>query len=116
MASNNFLARQQAIMDEHMHIAERVTRQYDTDTLQVALSRYDKLNLGYQRIMEITDLWAQVREEYFPALTTGPEADVARDHLDRELLYIAKDPSRVMAFEPRYPEMKKIRYEKKKKH
>ena len=116
MASNNFLARQQAIMDEHMHIAERVTRQYDTDTLQIALARYDKLRLGYQRIMEITELWAQVRDEYFPALSGGVEADVARDHLDRELLQIAKDPSLVLPFDPRYPEMKKIRYDKKKKH
>ena len=115
MGGNNFLARQQAILDEHMHIAERVTRQYDTDTLQIALARYDKLRLGYQRIMEITELWAQVREEYFQALTTGPEADVARHHLDAELLQIAKDEALVMAFEPRYPEMKRIFYDRRRR-
>ena len=42
------------MQDEAIHMAERVTRQYDVDCWQIALARYDKLELGYQRIMEIT--------------------------------------------------------------
>lgn len=46
-----------------MATAERITRQYDIDCWQIALARYDKLDLGYQRIMELTELAQQVRRE-----------------------------------------------------
>lgn len=98
-----------------MQVSERVTRQYDQDTLQCALNRYGKVRLGYQRIMEITELWEQVRREYEDAIKGGVEADVARDHLDAELLQIAKDEARIIPFEERYPEMRQIRYDKRRK-
>lgn len=113
--SNAFLDRIEAERTNAMQLSERVTRQYDTDTLQIALARYDKLNLGYQRIMEITELWEQTRQEYGPAIEGGVEADVARDHLDQELLQIAKDYARLTPFEARYPELRKITYDKKRK-
>lgn len=46
--SSGYLERQRRMQDEAIHMAERVTRQYDMDCWQIALARYDKLELGYQ--------------------------------------------------------------------
>lgn len=113
--ASGMLARIEAEKTAAMQVSERVTRQYDQDTLQCALNRYGKVRLGYQRIMEITELWEQVRREYEDAIKGGVEADVARDHLDGELLQIAKDEALVIPFEERYPEMREIRYDRKRR-
>jgi hypothetical protein len=112
----NYVQKIQIARDDAMQIAERVTRQYDTDTFQIALSRYEKLNLGYQRIMEITNLWEEVRREYENAIFRHNETDVARAHLDAELLQIAKDEARIIPFERRYPELKGVTYGGRKRH
>ena len=115
MGKNALLTRQKENVDAHMQIAERITRQFDVDTLQIALHRYGKISLGYQRIMEITDLWRDVRDEYRPALIRDPEADVAQHHMDEELLSIAKDEAKIRRFPKRYPELRKITYEGKRR-
>lgn len=113
--SEKYLDRIRAEIDAHMHVAERVTRQFDIDSWQIALSRYEKLNLGFNRIMEITDLAEKVRAEYLGAIKKGPEADVYRHHLDAELQEIAKNNMKVIPFEARYPELKKQTYEGRRK-
>lgn len=110
---NGYLERRKQELDETAQTVERITRQFDVDTLHITLGRYDKISLGYKRIMEITKLWEQVRKEYRLALTKDPEADVARHHMDQELIQIAKDPEKVIAFEPRYPELQECRYNKR---
>lgn len=109
------LDRMEAARVEAMNVAEHITRQYDIDTLCIALNRYEKVKFGYQRIMEIMDLWRDVREEYQYAIVRSVESDVARHHMDQELLHIARDPDRIRAFELRYPELKKITYEGKRR-
>lgn len=106
----NFATRIQLEKQELMRATERVTRQMDIDTLQITLNRYGKISLGYQRIMEITELWEQVRKEYIPAITPGPEQDVAQHHLDAELTQIAKDEAKVIPFPLRYPEINRPDY------
>lgn len=110
-----FVIRHQQDIDEAMRTAERITRQFDVDTLQIALNRSPKLRLGYKRIMELTELWMQVRKEYENVIIPHPEGDVARHHMQEELLYIAKDPSRVSEFHYRYPELRRDTYEPKRK-
>lgn len=112
---NAFLKRLEAARAEGTQIGERIARQYDIDTLNIALARYSKINLGYKRIMEINELWESVRLEYQNAIIKHNESDVARSHMDEELLQIAKDESRITPFEQRYPELKKITYEGKKR-
>lgn len=90
-----------------MHIAERVTRQYEMDCWQIALARYEKLDLGYQRIMEITALQEEVRREYSGAITRDNEQDRFRVHMDRELQEIARQHMTVIPFEQRYPELRR---------
>lgn len=112
---NDFLSRRKAELDEHQQIVKRIVGQFYVDTLDVALSRYEKLDLGYKRISEINDLWAEVRREHIKALIDDPESDVAQEHLDRALIRIAKDPARIIPFPERYPELRKITYGGKRK-
>lgn len=90
-----------------MKTAERVARQFDIDTLQIALGRK---GYGYKRVMELCAVWKEVRAEYWQAIQSGPEQDVAQDRLQRELLQIAKDPKLMVPFEERYPEVKQPTY------
>ena len=94
---------------------ERMTRQFDIDSYQIALSRYERLHLGFQRIKEITALAEQVRAEYKPALQGGPEADVYQHHMDQEIQEIIKGNMELIPFEVRYPELKKQKYERRRK-
>lgn len=111
MMRSNFIQRLQQARDAAMGVAERCTRQYELDCWQIALARYDKLNLGYQRIMELTELQAQVHNEYSGAVFAGPEQDVHRAHMDAELAQIMRDQGdRLIPFERRYPELKSETY------
>lgn len=115
MGKSAYAVKQRETIDAYMHIAERITRQFDVDTMNIALHRYGKVNLGYQRIMEITELWMEVRREFEKAITKNPESDVYQHHLDQALKEIAKDEKRVTPFHERYPEMRRERYEGKRR-
>ena len=107
---NDFAKRIQRARDEAMRTAERCTRQFEMDCWQIALARY-KLKLGYQRIMEITLLVDQVREEYSGAVLKGPEQDVYREHMDAELKQIMRERvDKLIPFERRYPELRTETY------
>lgn len=115
MVMSNFVQRLQRARDAAMGVAERCTRQYELDCWQIALARYDKLNLGYQRIMELTELQAQVHNEYSGAVFAGPEQDVYRAHMDAELAEIMRTHAeRMIPFERRYPELKSEDYGRRK--
>lgn len=108
---NDFVKRIQRERDAAMGTAERCTRQFEQDCWQIALARYDKLNLGYQRIMELTELQTQVRNEYSGAVLKGPEQDVYRAHMDAEMRQIMRDRAdQLLPFERRYPELKTPTY------
>ena len=108
---NDFVKRIQRERDAAMGTAERCTRQFEQDGWQIALARYDKLNLGYQRIMELTELQTQVRNEYSGAVLKGPEQDVYRAHMDAEMRQIMRDRAeQLLPFERRYPELKSETY------
>ncbi len=111
---NSFLNHLQAERTDYAQTVERSTRQYDMDTLQIALHR-SRLRLGYDRIMEITDLWCSVMEEYRDARTDNPEADVLRAHMDDELRGIMAGRPGFVPFEKRNPELKEIKYEGRKR-
>lgn len=116
MVMSNFVQRLQRARDAAMGVAERCTRQFEQDCWQIALARYDKLNLGYQRITELTELQAQVHNEYSGAVFAGPEQDVYRAHMDAELAEIMRtNAERMIPFERRYPELKSDDYGRRRK-
>ena len=105
---SGFLARMQAEKNAIMSVTEGVTRQFDVDTLQIALNRD---GLGYDKIMRITLLWEEVRKEYNKALRPkDPEADVAQEHMDREMVRIIRGKQELLPFSARYPDLKKVKY------
>lgn len=111
MLMSNFVQRLQQARDAAMGVAERCTRQFEQDCWQIALARYGKLNLGYQRIMELTELQTQVRNEYSGAVLKGPEQDVYRAHMDAEMRQIMRDRAdQLLPFDRRYPELKSETY------
>ena len=112
---NDYLKRIHAAFQAGSETGERLARQFDIDCFQIALSRYERLNLGFQRIMEITELAEQVRAEYKPALEGGPEADVYQHHMDQELTVIIKGNMELIPFSVRYPELKKPNYKGRRK-
>lgn len=115
MVMSNFVQRLQRARDAAMGVAERCTRQFEQDCWQIALARYDKLQLGYQRIMELTELQAQVHNEYSGAVFAGPEQDVYRAHMDAELAEIMRTHAeRMIPFDRRYPELKSDDYGRRK--
>lgn len=113
---NDFVKRIQRERDAAMGVAERCTRQFEQDCWQIALARYSKIALGYQRIMELTELQAQVHNEYSGAVFAGPEQDVYRAHMDAELAEIMRTSAeRMIPFERRYPELRTETYRGHKK-
>lgn len=112
---NGFLDRQRTAFENGAEIGERIARQFDIDCFQIALGRYEKRNFGFQVIKELSDLAEQVREEYKPVLRNGPESDVYQAHMDQELLEIIKGNMELIPFEKRYPEIKKPKYEGKRR-
>ena len=110
---NDYLKRIRAAFQAGSETGERLARQFDIDCFQIALSRYQKRNFGFQVIMELTEIAEQVREEYKPALQGGPEADVYQHHMDQELKEIIKGNMELIPFGVRYPELKEQRYEKR---
>ena len=62
-----------------------ITSQYDIDTLQIAIHQSE--GWGYDRIMRLTEAWAEVRKEYRPALDyKNPAADVCQEHMAETLV------------------------------
>ena len=112
---NDYLKRLSTAFENGAETGERLARQFDIDCFQLALSRYERLNLGFQRIMEITNLAEQVRAEYKPALEGGPEADVYQHHMDQEITEIIKGNMELIPFSVRYPELKKPNYKGRRK-
>ena len=113
MKQSGFIAKQLAMRQALIEASERVTQQLMMDTLQIVL--HNELGFGYNRIMRITKAWADAYNHYHDTLDVkNVEADVLREHLDRELAGIMKDKQELIRFEDRYPEIKEITYGSKK--
>lgn len=110
---SGLLAKQDAIKRELIHSTERIVEQFMTDTLQIAANR--SRGFGYDRLMSLMEDWKQVQKEYRPALspTRNVEADVAQEHMDRDLSRIINGKAELIPFAERYPELKRITYGRK---
>lgn len=109
---SGFLMKQQQIQDNVMRAASHLTEQFMLDTLQIAISR--GFGFGYARQKELIELWEAVRNEYRAAVDPKhPEADVAQEHMDREIQEIVKDNQEFYPFSERYPELRELSYEPK---
>ena len=110
MAANGYLQRKEQRESAIMHSAERLTEQFMEDTLVCALRRK---GYTYSEACDLLTLWGDVRKDYAPALLpkTHKEADVAQEHMDRELCGLCEGYQEIIPFRKRYPELKDINYE-----
>ena len=104
-----YVARIKEEKQEAMSITERVTRQMMFDTLQVTLNEF---GWGYDRIKPLCDRWQENYDKYAKALrpTKDDEADVAQEHLDREIKRIINGKQEFFPFYERYPDIVKVKY------
>lgn len=105
---NAYLQREEDKRKAWVKMAERVTEQFMTDTLQITL--HEEFGWGYDRIMDLTKKWEGRMLEYRPALNSkDAEADVCQEHMDRIMVQALRGRP-LMPFEERYPELKKVKY------
>lgn len=89
--------------------AQLLMIQYMNDTLQIAIHQTE--GWGYDRIQRLCEAWKAVRHEYSPAMNPDdPGADVMQEHMDRVMLEILNERQKLIPFEERYPELKKVSY------
>ncbi len=104
-----YLQRRDAELDAAFNAGAAMAMQFAMDTLQMALHQSE--GWGYDRIMRLTEAWAEVRKEYRPALDyKNPAADVCQEHMDRVLAQIINGKAKLIPFPDRYKDLKKIRY------
>lgn len=111
MKGSGLLERQAQMRQELLSTAERILKQLMLDTLQVTL--HNEFGWGYERIVRLTDAWGEVFNHYRGSCSGGVEADVLQEHLDRCLRDIVKDHMELIPFEERYPDIRKITYDKR---
>lgn len=112
---SGFMAKQLAIRQAFIEASERITRQLMLDTLQITLHR--EFGFGYDRILKVTDEWSELYNFFHDALSKNVEADYLQERLDREISDILKDKQPLIPFKERYPDIKQITYEpRRKKH
>ena len=114
MAKNDYLARREQRESSIMQAAERLTEQFMEDTLCCALRRK---GYTYHEACDLLTLWGDARKDYSPALLpkTHKEADVAQEHMDRELCGLCEGYQEIIPFRKRYPELKDINYDGRKR-
>lgn len=110
MKKNPYLQKQQAAKEDFMHKVEHIVRQYDIDTLCIALNR--RCGFGNDRIMDLLEYWHEVRVEFKDAINphVSVEADVAQEHMDRELARIQRGKAPLIPFAERQPYVRTIKY------
>lgn len=111
MGKNGYLERERAKRQTLLDIGVNVGFQQAMDFVSCALRDPDVVGADAWGPERQNKLIAAVQERdkhYSPAFGKGPEADVYRDHLDRELADCWKDS--MEPFDVRYPWINKIKY------
>jgi len=108
------MKKHQQDIDDYASVYRYIIQQFDIDTLQIAMNRFE--SYGYKRIMRLMKEWEQVRHELYPAINPrDPECDVAQEKMQRMIEAICKDHVRPIPFANRYPHLKGVSYEGRKK-
>ena len=117
MAKNGYLARRK-VRDGVLQDATRQTyQQYMTDTLILTLNDPEVMGkdvFGYKRLKKVLEAWGKCYDKYFDSLTKNPEADYAREKMDRLMKQICGDSGDFVPFEERYEWLPEITYGQKK--
>lgn len=108
---SEYLKRREAEWNAVFNAGAAMAMQFAVDTLQMTMHQQE--GWGYDRIMRVTHEWMETQREYRPALNCkDPEADVRQVHMDRVLAEIIGGKAELIRFPDRYPNAKKIKYER----
>lgn len=113
---SDYLKRQQAAFQSGLEIGEQLTTQKMWDYFQIVLRDpkvMGKDTFGPKRLERVFKGLKKAKDEYHIAFTSDKEADYYQEKMDSQLREIWKD--KTLSFYDRYPEIKKIRYDKAKK-
>lgn len=116
MGKNGFLERQRERDQKILDAGERLGMQKIWDYIQVALRDPDTMGkdvFGRSRVERLFRKSKELADYFHLAFTTDVEADKRQEELDGLLREIWGED--LSAFYDRYPELKKIRYDRPKK-
>lgn len=113
---NAYLQRRQAEHQTYLDVGEQFGMQKMWDYIQIVLHDPEvmgKDTFGENRLCKVFEALKVVSSEYHTAFTPDKEADYYQEKLDAQLREIYGD--KMLPFYERYPEMKRITYDKPKK-
>ena len=106
MGKNNYLQRRRDEQQVFLDVGERMGIQKTCDYIQIALREPEVIRKLFRRVAELADY-------FHTAFTFDVEADNRQEEMDAALREIYGDD--LETFYERYPELKKIRYDKARK-
>lgn len=116
MGRGDFLAQQKQMQQDCIDLGEKFGIQKMWDYISIVLHDPDvmgKDTFGAQRLDKIYEAMKKLADEYSVAFSQDKEADYYQDMMDRQLKEVYGD--RAEPFYVRYPELKKIKYDKARK-
>lgn len=111
MKKSGYLTRQNAVQQALLDAMQHTMQQYALDTLLI--TAHEDLGFGYDRCLKLAEKWSETFESFFPALGAEDEADVYQEKLDRKLLDIMEGKRKFDDFPARYPDIKRLGYERR---
>ena len=111
-----YLERQQAVYQEFFDLGEQITTQKMWDYIQIVLRDpkvMGKDTFGPKRLAKLYTALKEAKDVYHIAFTADKEADYYQEKLDSRLREIWGD--KTLPFYERYPDIKKIKYDKARK-
>ena len=116
MAKNDYHQRQRAVHQGFLDAGEQLGMQKMWDYVQIALHDPEVMGrdtFGENRLCKLFDALKKIADVYHTAFTPDKEADYYQEKLDAQLREIYGD--KALPFYERYPEMKRITYDKPRK-
>lgn len=116
MGKSDYIAKQKAVYQGFLDAGEKLGMQKMWDYFQIVMRDPEIMGkdvFGPQRLSKIFEAMKVMADEYHMAFTTDKEADYYQEKLDAQLREIWGD--KTLSFYERYPDLKKIKYDKAKK-
>ena len=112
MKRSGVLQKRDALTQERLDVMQRTMKQYMLDTLLITM--HEDFGWGYERLSRLAEKWSETYDRYFPALQSTDDSDVWQERLDRATLAFLGDRT-FYPFPERYPEIKRLGYEPKRR-
>lgn len=114
MKASGLLNRQQDAYDRKLSAMQNTLHQYMIDTLMICL--HEDFGYGFDRCIRVVDKWVETFRAYWPAMELQDESDVFQVRMDTVLAEIlAAHKDKFAPFPERYPYIKQLGYEPKRK-